>query len=304
MKILNGFKRRTSNLTLGMVRRRFGFTMIAPSFILLFLLTIYPFIYLIVVSLFRWSIVPTIPRVFLGFKQYLTMFRDTSFHKTLQVTFTFTIGVVGVELILGFLLALLISTSRERWLRVVLLMPAVIAPVVVGLTWRFLLSYDLGTINYFLSVVGIKHVNWLGRPVNALISVMIVDIWEWTPFAMLIFIAGLESLPLEPYEAAKVDGATPVQILRYVTIPQLTPVIAIVLMFRTLDAFKIFDVIYMITRGGPGNATEVLSYKIWQKAFFQNQLGYAAALSVVAIILATIMMNIFIRLLSKARSRF
>jgi len=289
--------------TLGRVRRQFGWAMVAPAFIILFLMTIYPFVYVVIVSLFRWAIVPTIPRVFLGLGNYWIMIRDTAFQKTLWVTFTYTIGVVLVEMLVGFLLALLISTGRERWLRVAFLLPAIIAPVVVGLTWRFMLSYDLGTVNYFLKAVGLKPVNWLGKPLNALLSVMLIDIWQWTPFAMLIFLAGLESLPLEPYEAARVDGASPWQILKYVTLPQLTPVIAIVLMFRTLDAFKTFDVIYMVTRGGPGNATEVLSYKIWQKAFFQNQLGYAAALSVVAIILATVMMNIFSRILSKAQTR-
>jgi multiple sugar transport system permease protein len=273
--------------------------MVAPAFLTLFIMTIYPFIYVLVVSLHRWSIVPTIPRVFVGFGKYLNMFKDNTFHESLGVTLFFTFGVVIVETIVGFLLALLISVGRERWTRVAFLMPAVMAPVVVGLTWRFLLSYDLGTVNYFLTAAGLGRVNWLGTPVNALISIMIIDIWQWTPFAMIIFLAGLESLPLEPYEAARVDGASRWQVLRYVTLPQLVPVIGIVLMFRTLDAFKAFDVIYMVTRGGPGNATEVLSYRIYMKAFFQNQLGYAAALSVVAIILATLMMRYFIRLLSK-----
>jgi multiple sugar transport system permease protein len=288
--------------TLGNTRKRFGFLMISPAFFILFIMTIYPFLYVIVVSFYRWSIVPTIPRVFVGFEQYVSMFRDTYFHKSLWITFTLMIGVVIVEMLLGFLLALFISTSRGRWMRVVFLMPAVIAPVVVGLTWKFLLSYDLGTVNYFLTAVGLERVNWLGKPLTAFISIMIVDIWQWTPFAMLIFLAGLESLPLEPYEAALVDGASKSQVLRYVTLPQLTPVIAIVLMFRTLDVFKTFDVVYMITRGGPGNATEVLSYKIYQKAFFHNQLGYAAGLSVVALILATVMMNLFSRILSRAQS--
>ena len=283
-------------------RRRFGYLMVAPAFLTLFIMTIYPFYRMILISLHRWSIVPTIPRVFLGFGQYLNMFRDTSFHKTLWVTIVFTIGVVAIEMFLGFWIAFLVSISRARWLRVAFLMPAVVAPVVVGLTWRFLFSYDLGPVNFFVSSLGLERINWLGRPASALISVMIVDIWQWTPFAMLIFLAGLESLPLEPYEAAKVDGAHAWQIIRYITLPQLAPIIAVILMFRTLDAFKAFDIIYMMTRGGPGNATEMLSYKIWQKAFFQNKLGYAAAMSVLAIILATIMMKTFSALLSKARA--
>lgn len=283
-------------------RKRFGYLMVAPAFLTLFIMTIYPFIYVVVVSFFKWAIVPTIPRVFIGLGQYSNMIHDTGFHRTLLVTFEYTLGVVAIELLLGFGLAYLISTSRARWLRIAFLMPAVIAPVIVGLTWRFLLSYDLGPVNYFISALGLERVNWLGRPLTALISVMIVDIWQWTPFAMLIFLAGLESLPVAPYEAARVDGAGPWQVLRYITLPQLTPIIAIILMFRTLDAFKTFDIIYMVTSGGPGNATEVLSFKIWHKAFFQNQIGYAAALSVLTIILATIMMKIFGRLFAKAQA--
>ena len=283
-------------------RKRFGYLMVAPAFLTLFIMTIYPFIYVVVVSFFKWAIVPTIPRIFIGLGQYSNMMHDTGFHRTLLVTFEYTLGVVAIELLLGFGIAYLISTSRARWLRIAFLMPAVIAPVIVGLTWRFLLSYDLGPVNYFISVLGLERVNWLGRPFTALISVMIVDIWQWTPFAMLIFLAGLESLPVAPYEAARVDGAGPWQVLRYITLPQLTPIIAIILMFRTLDAFKTFDIIYMVTSGGPGNATEVLSFKIWHKAFFQNQIGYAAALSVLTIILATIMMKIFGRLFAKAQT--
>jgi multiple sugar transport system permease protein len=286
----------------GRRRKIFGYLMVAPAFLTLFLMTIYPFYRMILISFHRWSIVPTIPRIFIGFDQYLNMLRDTSFHQTLWVTIVFTIGVVAIEMLLGFWIAFLVSISRARLLRVAFLMPAVVAPVVVGLTWGFLFSYDLGPVNFFVSSLGLERINWLGKPGTALISVMIVDIWQWTPFAMLIFLAGLESLPLEPYEAAKVDGAQAWQIIRYITLPQLAPIIAVILMFRTLDAFKTFDIIYMVTRGGPANATEVLSYKIWQKAFFQNKLGYAAAMSVLAIILATIMMKTFSALLSKARA--
>ena len=235
---------------------------------------------------------------------FVQMFRDTDFHTTLLVTFIFTLGVVLVELILGFLLALLLTSIRQRWLRVVLLLPTVIAPVVVGLTWKTLLSYDLGQINYFLRAAGLTSVNWLGTQATALISVMLVDIWQWTPFAFLIFTAGLQSLQVEPYEAAKVDGASYWQIVRRITLPQMTPIIAIVLMFRTLDAFKTFDTIYMITNGGPGNATDVLSFRIYQKAFFQNQLGYAAALSVLTLFLATLMTGVLGRILRRAREAF
>ena len=285
--------------TLAGNKKRVGWLLVAPAFITLFIMSIYPFAYIIVVSLHRWAIVPTIPRVFIGFQQYIKLFSDSGFYQSLSVTLLYTIGVVIVEVVVGFLFALLISRTRIRWLRVAFLIPTVTTPVVVGLIWRFHLGFDLGAINYFLSSIGIGKINWLGNALSALLSVMLVDIWQWTPFAIIIFLAGLDSLPADPFEAAVVDGANGWQILKYVTLPLLLPVTAVILMFRTLDAFKTFDLIYMVTMGGPANATEVLSYNIWHAAFFQNRIGYASALSVIAIIIATILMRIFITTLKK-----
>ena len=281
------------------VRRKVGWMLVAPAFITLFIMSIYPFAYILIVSLHRWAIVPTIPRVFVGFQQYINLFSSAGFYKSLSVTLIYTIGVVVVEVVAGFIFALLVSRTRLRWLRVAFLIPTVTTPVVVGLIWRFHLGFDLGAVNYFLSAIGVGRINWLGQTTSALISVMLVDIWQWTPFAIIIFLAGLDSLPADPFEAAVVDGANEWQVLKYVTLPLLLPVTAVILMFRTLDAFKTFDLIYMVTMGGPANATEVLSYNIWHTAFFQNRIGYAAALSVIAIVIATIMMKVFISTLKK-----
>ena len=155
------------------VRKKFGYAMIAPSFLTLFIMTIYPFTFLIVVSMHRWAIVPSIPRVFVGLNKYIEMFRDTFFHETLRATLIFTAGVVSVELLLGLGLALLLVSIKQRWLRFLFLFPSVTTPIVIGLLWRTLFSYDLGTINYYLSAIGLNPVNWLGTPVNALLSVMI-----------------------------------------------------------------------------------------------------------------------------------
>ncbi len=291
---VDGHKRRPRRI-------KFGLILVAPAILVILLTIIYPTIYMFFVSFFRWSIIPTLPRHFIGFDQYLTIFRSSAFYGSLQATFLFLLVVVVVELLLGLGLALLIASSRIRWLRISFLMPAVIAPVVVGLIWRFMFSHDLGVINYFISMMGLERIAWLGRPTAALISIMIVDIWQWTPFAMLIILAGIESLPTEPLEAAQVDGASSTQVFRHILFPLLTPVLSIVLLFRALDAFKTFDIIYMITRGGPGRATYLLSYNIWRRAFFENNMGYAAALSVIMIILATILAKFFIGLLSRTQ---
>ncbi len=282
-------------------KKLFGLILVAPSVLILLVTTIYPTAYMFFVSFHRWSIIPTIPRRFLGLGQYITMFKSNDFYKTLMITFIFILVVVLFELLIGLGLSLLIAKSKVRWLRVVFFMPAVIASVVVGLIWKLMLSYDLGIINYLIKSIGLAGVNWLGAPVNALISVMLVDVWQWTPFAMLIILAGLESLPAEPIEAAQVDGASRFQVFKYILFPLLTPILTIVIMFRALDAFKTYDIIYMITRGGPANATDVLSYNIWRKAFFENNMGYAAALSVVMIILATLMTRVFIRIMAQTK---
>jgi len=273
--------------------------MVSPAVISLFLLSIYPMIYLIVISLHRWSIIPTLPRVFVGLDQYVNLLTSSDFYYSLRITLIFAFSVVAVEMIFGFILAYILLDTKMKWLRVVFLMSTVLSPIVIGLIWRVNLGYDLGLVNYLLSSLGLDRVNWLGTPSMAVVSIIIVDIWQWTPFAMIIFLAGLESLPLEPFEAAVVDGASAYQILRLIVLPQLKPIIAVILMFRTLDAFKTFDVVYMMTQGGPGNATEVLSYKIWHIAFFQNRLGVGAALSVIMIIIANIMMQIFYKMMNK-----
>lgn len=280
-------------------RRRTGRIMVAPSFLILFLMTIYPMIYMVVIGFFQWSIIPTLPRTFVGLRQYVSVFTDPSLLSSVGRTLVFVGAAVFCEIVLGFLLALLIFSTRVKWIRVLFLFPSILSPVVVGLVWRFLLGYDLGTINYFLSAVGLARVSWLGVPLNAFISIVLIDIWQWTPFAFLIFLAGLETLPLEPYEAARVDGASWFKTLRYVSMPQLVPVLSVVLMFRILDAFKLFDIVYMVTRGGPGNATYVLSYEIWLTAFFYNKLGQAAALSVVMLVIATILTTILGRWLAR-----
>lgn len=299
--MLKTFLKNTTRTPLGS-KRKFGYLMVSPAFIALFMLSIYPMVYLLVVSLHRWSIIPTLPRVFIGLRQYINLLTSSDFYFSLWITLLFTFSVVAVEMILGFILAYILLSTRIKWLRVIFLMPTVLSPIVIGLIWRFNLGYDLGMVNYFLNSIGLSSVNWLGTPKMALVSIIIVDIWQWTPFAMMIYLAGLESLPMEPFEAAVVDGASAMQILRLIVLPQLRPIIAVILMFRSLDAFKMFDVVYMMTQGGPGNATEVLSYKIWHTAFFQNRVGAAAALSVIMIIIANIMMQFFNKVLKKSKT--
>ncbi|MEM7021153.1 MAG: sugar ABC transporter permease [Pseudomonadota bacterium] len=276
----------------------------APAFLVLFLLTIYPFAYMLWISLHQWPILPTLPRPFVGAATYLFVLTDVTFWNSVRVTALYMAASVTIQLALGFFLALLLTTPHPavRFFRLPFIIPVFISPVVVGLIWKFMLGFDLGIVNYLLRSVGLGGVNWLGGETTALLSVVLVDVLQWTPFTVLILHAGLSSLPSEPFEAAAIDGASRWQMIRYVTFPMIAPIFTVALLFRALDAFKLFDIVYILTRGGPGNATNVLAYNIWRKGFFENQLGYAATLSVLMIVVATFLAIALIRLMARQKT--
>ena len=279
--------------------------MVLPAVIVLLLLTIYPFIYLIYVSLHIWPISPNLPKIFLGFGQFTYLFSDPSFIESMQVTISLTVVGVSLQISLGTLLAILLSTKTKfiNYFTLPFMIPVFIAPVVVGLIWKFMFNYDLGILNYLLNVIGLESINWLGTTTTAFWSVVLIDTWQWTPFTTLIIKAGLDSVDPTPQEAAYVDGATRFQIFRYVTFPTIAPIFTVALLFRTLDAFKAFDIIYVVTRGGPGGSTYVLGYNIWKTAFYQNQLGLSAAMSVIMIIIATIFALILVKIMKGQMER-
>jgi multiple sugar transport system permease protein len=195
-----------------------------------------------------------------GLGEYRTTLADSVFRTSALHTAIFGVGTVAAELVLGLALALAL-TSGGGWMRVVrslLLVPMIMTPVVVGVLWRILL-FDKGLINYGLDLVGLGPVLWFVDPTWAFVGVMLVDIWEWTPFVLIVMTAALAALPSEPYRAALVDGASRWQVFRYITLPMLWPVILVTALLRFMDAIKVFDTIYVLTNGGPGYSTEMLS---------------------------------------------
>ena len=279
--------------------------MVLPAILVLVILTIYPFIYLLYVSLFIWPISPTLPRIFLGFGQFTYLFTSPQFIESVKVTFNLMVVGVTIQISLGMLLAILLSTKARytNFFTLPFMIPVFIAPIVVGLIWKFMFNYDLGILNYLLNIIGLDSVNWLGTTRNAFWSVILIDTWQWTPFTTLIIKAGLDSVDPTRIEAATVDGASRFQIFRHVTFPSIAPIFTVALLFRTLDAFKAFDIIYVVTRGGPGGSTYVLGYNIWKTAFFQNQLGLAAAMSVIMIIIASALAYILVKIMKKQMIR-
>jgi len=220
---------------------------------------------------------------FVGLYNYLYAFTSDA---VLRIAFINTVIVVTVaiatEFALGMTLAILLSSESIRFkgiFRTCLLAPMLMTPVVVGVLWRFMFHPTFGIVNYVLGLLGIGAMQWLSDIRLALGSSIIVDVWQWTPFMFLVLYAGLQSIPREPQEAAQIDGASRWYILRYIVLPMMRPIITVVVIFRMIDLFKIFDIIYVLTRGGPGDATEVLTLYIFRVGLNYYYIGRAAALS-------------------------
>ncbi len=178
--------------------------------------------------------------------------------------------------------------------RTLIVLPLMISPVVAGLIWRFMYNTDRGMVNYLLYLIGIDKVDWLGQQASAMPAVMVADIWQWTPFVALILMAAIQALPDEPFEAALIDGASKWQMFRYLTLPMIRPALMVSILIRTMDSFKIFDLIYVLTLGGPGVSTQVLGLYTYKWGFKFFQMGYASALSYLMIFMMVIIANIIV----------
>jgi multiple sugar transport system permease protein len=267
-----------------------------PAGIFLVGFALYATIYLIYLSLCNWNVMNPSP-VLTGFSNYVELVKDHQFWSSVEKTAIFVSAAVGAEIILGFLIALILNRKIVGLgvIRALLILPMAMTPAVVGLIWRILYDPTLGLINYLLSLVGIQGPAWVAKANIALFSLIVVDIWQWTPFAILVITAGLKALPIEPYEAAKIDGASALQTVRYITIPLLKQVLLVLILLRGIDALKTFDIIFVITNGGPGTATQTIVFYTFLRGFHWFSLGYASAISVVLMIVVTIGVKFFIR---------
>jgi len=282
-----------------------AFFLISPAVIVLLCVTIFPMIFLYYVSLTNYEVGNLWDqKSFVGLQNFIRLFdgRDPEFWESLKISFEFLILATGVEFIFGLGVALLFSAKQFKGKSILislLIIPMAMTPSVVGLVWKLLYNSEYGVINYLLELFWGVKVVWLSYSM-AFISVLIVDIWEWTPFMALVLYAGLQSLPKDPYEAGLVDGATTLQIFRYITLPLLKPIIVLSLLLRSIDVLKFFDVPYTLTRGGPGSSTEFLSLHVFRLAFAQTGwIGRASATAVVLVIIVVIWSTILVRFLRK-----
>ena len=276
--------------------RALGRRMVIPLLGVLLLVQGYPLAFAAWISFHDYRLTALHEIQWVGLAQYRGLLDNPSYWTAVRNTLIFVSGAVGLELALGFLLAYALyrPVAIQNAFRAILLTPMFVTPIAVGLMFRFLLNSQLGIVPTALRALHVE-IDWFG-PDLALFSLILIDAWQWTPMMILFLLAGLEALPTEPFEAARVGGASELQILRHLTIPMLRPVILAAVLIRMLDAFRVFEYIYAITRGGPGERTETILFHIYRVGFLYFRLGEAAAMAIVlgAIIFILIVLLFYI----------
>jgi multiple sugar transport system permease protein len=273
--------------------RRFAAALLAPAFLALFATTTFPLMFLIWTSAFRMDLAMPFADGFVGLENYRTLLTDDRFWSSLLVSLIYTGATVVLQVALGLALALLMMDMKrsQGWFRIVAILPVVLSPAVVGMIWRtFMLAPDFGIVDYLAINAGIGSRNWLGDPLLAMVSVIVIHTWQWTPFAFMVLLASLASLPEDIYEAARLDRATAWQRFRRITLPLLRPAIVMVVIMRTMVALTAFAAIFTVTGGGPGTATEILNLYAYRKSFTELSIGYGSALAV-ALLIVTLLIS-------------
>lgn len=287
-------------------RRIFLFLLGLPAVAYVLAITIWPLAQGVIFSFYDYSLLRPAAASFVGLENYRELLSDPAARNSIATTAVFTVSAVAIEFMLGLGLALLLwrDTTFHRACLALLLIPVTMTPLVVGLVFRALLAPDFGMIGYFMSEWGLSSPRGLlGDPATALATLVAVDTWQWTPFMALILLAGLKSLPSDILEAAEADGATGAQRFRIIILPMLLPAIFLALVLRTMDAFRVFDIVFSTTNGGPADATNVLMvYAVKQGLEFFN-IGFAAAIANIAILCIAVFSVAFVFLVRRADRR-
>ncbi|WP_051302064.1 carbohydrate ABC transporter permease [Salibacterium aidingense] len=283
--------------------RRLAGMLLTPTLLILALLTLFPIGYTIFIS---FSSFDTFGKFtgFAGLDNYLKTFTSGVFWSSIYITLLFTALAVGSQIFLGFNLALIMSKDGKamKYLRWLLIIPMMLSPLVVAIVFKLMLNTDMGIINYMLQGIGLPKINFLGEPVMAFLSLVVVDIWQWTPMVFLIILAGMQALPKDPFEAADIDGASKFQTIRYVMIPMLKPILIVALVIRTMDALRTFDQVFVLTQGGPGRATETVSFLMYRQAMKFSDFGFATAGLLIVLVITIIISSLLIKLMNSSQS--
>jgi len=278
--------------------RRFGWGMTVPTLAALAAVVAFPLLFALWVSVHDYDLTEGGIGAFIGGANYARTLTDDLIATAATNTAVYSAGVVAIELLLALGLALLLNQPGLRFRGVylaILLIPLLVSPIAVGLIWRLLLHPDLGAVNWVLGGLGLPPQEWLAGRASAMPTVIGIDVWHETSLMIVIILAGLTALPRDPVEAAMVDGASRWQILRTITLPLLAPVLLVAVMIRLIAAMKTYDLIYILTRGGPGSATETISYSIWKSAFTTLEMGRAAAASFLLLLVILLLSVLLVR---------
>jgi multiple sugar transport system permease protein len=277
--------------------RHLRILMLAPTVLILLGLTIFPSVYMFYAAVHKISPNPDVPWDFVGLGNFMRLLSDPQFHVALWNTAVFTVSAVSAEFFLGLALALLLDKYIRRltFLKTILMIPMMLPPIAVAITWKLIYEPQFGVLNEIMFRLGLPLQAWAGDASLAMFSIIVADVWQWTPFIFLLMLAGLASLPVEPYEAAALDGASSWRQFWDLTLPFLKPVIGIALLLRVMDALRLFDLVFILTGGGPADRTKVLSLYIYQVAYRFADPGYAAAMSLFVLFVTIILSTWFMK---------
>jgi multiple sugar transport system permease protein len=284
-------------MKLAVERRRAAWVLIAPALGILLALNLFPIVYALYISVHYWMLARPQPPRFAGLSNYKDLFFDERFRNAVLVSLKFIGLAVGIELLLGLGLAFVFNVRLRgiATLRKLTLLPSLVMPLVVGLVWFYMFDENFGLVNWIWVKLGGARVPFLTQGTLALLSIVATDVWQWTPFVMLVFFAALQALPEYVYEAARMDGLSGGQIFFRVTLPLLKPAILIVLIIRAVDALRSLELVFMMTKGGPAGDTEVLPWYLYTTGFLSLDLGYAAAMAVLMLALVTLLSQLFVK---------
>lgn len=289
------------------LNRMTPYMFLAPAGIILVFGLLYPIGYMIYASFFDWNPSQLLGEAeWIGWRNYYNLLSDAAFHESLWVTIKFAFVVVLLEMLIGVGLALLLDRNIKGMtvLRTIFILPMMIAPIVVGLMWRYMYHPSVGIFNKTLNWLGLDSIPWLSDSHWAFTSIVIADVWQWTPFIFILSLAALQSLPTSTLEAARIDGATNWQQILYIKIPLMMPVLIVTLLLRMIDAFKVLEVILVMTNGGPGLSTEIMALRISRTASEFRELGAAAAMSnilLIVLLVLTIAMFLYTKITESRR---
>lgn len=281
--------------------RKLNYVFTIPTILFVLGMVLVPIIYTFVLSFHSWRMSANIPWKFVGLDNYVELFSDSRFPNAVLRTFIFALIALAFEIVLGMVIAIYLDKVffGKNFVKTAFLLPMVATPVAIGMVWKLIYEPNIGILNTIIRNMNGPKIDWLGDSGKALYSLVVVDVWQWTPFVMLIISAGLTSIPLELFEAAMVDGASGIKIVFKVTLPLLRPTIYTAVLLRLIDVLKTFDIIYSMTQGGPGFATETMNILSFRQAFEFLQFGEASATLIIFFVIVMAIAALTIKLKSR-----